>query len=74
MTDQSQRTTLSPQAKKYRQTMWQVTPYNKKGKRLSQDVFMNKMLRHAEKAELSFVGMLIYCREMCIKHGYPTAY
>lgn len=66
--------TLSPTAMQYRQTMWQVTPYNRKGKRLSQIAFLNKLERHAIKAELSFMGTVMYFREMCIKHGYPTAF
>lgn len=54
--------------------MWQVEPYNRKGKRLNQNAYLDKLIHHAKKAELSFVGMLIYCRQMCIKHGYPTAF
>lgn len=74
MTNENHQCTLSPQAKKYRQTMHQVEPYNRHGKRLSQDKYLDKLIRHGKKAELSFVWMIIYCREMCIKHGYPTAF
>lgn len=66
--------TLSPTAMQYRQTMWQVTPYNRKGKRLSQDAYLDKLIAHAKKANLSWTGAIIYCRDMCVKHGYPTAF
>lgn len=66
--------TLSPTAMQYRQTMWQVTPYNRKGKRLSQDAYLDKLIAHAKKADLSWVNAVIYCRDMCVKHGYPTAF
>lgn len=74
MTNANRQSTLSPQAQKYRKTMWQVEPRNRQGKRLNQNAYLNKLIRHGEKAELSFVGMVIYCRNMCIKHGYPTAF
>lgn len=63
---------LSNKAMQYRNQMWQVTPYNKQGKRLSQNIFLNKLICYAKKAELSWIGALIYCDEMCKKHGYPT--
>lgn len=74
MTNPNQRSGLSAKAQNYRQTMWQVEPYNRQGRRLNQNDYLDKLIRHGKKAELSFVGMLIYCRNMCIKHGYPTAF
>ncbi|ADG61765.1 hypothetical protein [Moraxella catarrhalis] len=74
MANPNQQSILSPQIQKHRQTMWQVEPYNRHGKRLNQNAYLDKLIHHAKKAELSFVGALIYCRQMCIKHGYPTAF
>lgn len=66
--------TLSPTALQYRKTMWQVTPYNRKGKRLTRSAYLDKLIAHAKRADLSFTNTLMYCREMCVKHGYPTAF
>lgn len=69
-----QQLNISDKAKKYQATMWQVTPYNRSDKRLSQDKYLDKLMKRAIKAELTPIGALIYCREMCVKHGYPTAF